>query len=75
MNIPILGKLIDERFLDRRRRSAGLAGVIGGVVAISLFAYRYYVEGVWSWDLLAVAVTIAGVKMTTFVWYLLTDQA
>jgi len=75
MNIPILGRLLDERFLDRRRRSAGLAGVIGGVLATSLFAYRYYVDDVLSWDLLAVAVTIAGVKMTTFVWYLLTDQA
>jgi hypothetical protein len=73
MNIPLLGRLIDERFLEHRRRSTSLAGVIGGVVAASLFGYRYYVNGVWSWDLLAVALTIVGVKLTMLAWYLLTD--
>jgi hypothetical protein len=43
------------------------------MVAIGLFAYRYFVEGAWSWDLFAVAATIAVVKLTLLTWYLLTD--
>jgi hypothetical protein len=39
MNIPILGRMVDERFFERRRRSTSLAGVIGGVLCIALFAY------------------------------------
>ena len=73
MKIPILGIAIDERFLEHRRRSTSLAGIIGGVVAVGLFAYRYYVDHVWSWDLFAVAATIAAVKLALMAWYLLTD--
>jgi hypothetical protein len=73
MNIPILGRAIDERFLNHRLRSTSLAGIIGGLVAIGLFAYRYYFKGVWSWDLFAVAATIVAVKLTAMTWYLLTD--
>ncbi|HUI75089.1 MAG TPA: hypothetical protein VLX32_09100 [Candidatus Acidoferrum sp.] len=73
MNIPIVGKAIDERFLNHRLRSTSVAGVIGGVLAILLFAYRYSHDGVWSWDLFAVGVTIVGVKLAMMGWYLLTD--
>jgi hypothetical protein len=73
MKIPVLGRAIDERFLNHRLRSTSLAGIVGGSVAIALFAYRYYVNGVWSWDLFAVAVTIVVVKMAVLTWYLLTD--
>jgi len=73
MNIPILGRAIDERFLNHRLRSTSLAGIIGGVAAIVLFAYRYYFNHVWSWDLFAVAATIVAVKLAVMSWYLLTD--
>jgi hypothetical protein len=73
MNIPFLGRAIDERFLNHRLRSTSLAGIIGGLMAIGLFAYRFYVKGVWSWDLFAVAVTIVGVKLALMTWYLVTD--
>jgi hypothetical protein len=73
MNIPILGRAVDERFLDHRLRATSLAGIIGGVLAISLFGYRYYFNHVWSWDLFAVAVTIVAVKLTVMAWYLLTE--
>jgi hypothetical protein len=73
MNIPILAKVVDERFLNHRLRSTSLAGMIGGVFASLLFAYRYYHDHVWSWDLLAVAGTIVGVKLGMMTWYRITD--
>jgi len=69
MIIPILGTEIDERFLMHRLKSTSLAGVIGGVSAVGLFAWRYYIDHVWSWDLFAVAVTIVGVKLAAMAWY------
>ena len=73
MIIPILTKNIDERFLVHRLKSTSLAGVMGGLVAIGLFAYRYYGQQVWSWDLFAVAATMAGVKLAAMLWFRLTD--
>jgi len=77
MNGTILSRLfgsrIDERFLNHRLRSTSLAGIIGGVTASLLFVYRFYVDHVWSWDLLAIALTIVGVKMGMMLWYVVTD--
>jgi len=42
MNIPMLGKVVDERFLTHRLRSTSLAGIVGGVFASLLFSCRYY---------------------------------
>ena len=69
----ILSRVIDERFLTHRLRSTSIAGVLGGVVAVALFAYRYYVDHVWSWDLLAVSITIVAAKLALMTWYFLTD--
>jgi hypothetical protein len=71
--MSLLPKAIDERFLDRRLRSTSIAGVVGGVVATLLFAYRFYFDHIWSWDLLAVALTIVVVKWAILGWYLITD--
>ena len=73
MVIPIIGKEIDERFLTHRLKSTSLAGVIGGVLAVGLFAYQHYVNDVWRWDLFAVAATMATVKLAAMAWYRLTD--
>jgi hypothetical protein len=73
MVIPIPSVRPDERFLTHRLRSTSLAGVVGGALAIGLFAYRYYITDVWSWDLFAVAATIAGVKLAAMAWYRFTD--
>jgi hypothetical protein len=73
MSFFIFGKVIDERFLNHRLRSTSLAGIIGGVLSILLFAYRFYWQHVWSWDLFTVAVTIVGVKLAAVAWYRLTD--
>lgn len=73
MNIPGLDKVVDERFLNHRLRSTSLGGVIGGALATCLFAYRYYFDHIWSWDLLAVSLTIVVVKLAVLTWYRLTD--
>jgi len=73
MKLPLLGHAVDERFLDHRLRSTSLAGIVGGVLASLMFAYRAYFNHVWSWDLFTVAVTIVGVKMGAMAWYFLTD--
>jgi hypothetical protein len=73
MNIPILAKVVDERFLNHRLRSTSLAGIVGGVFASLLFSYRYYHDHVWSWDLLAVAGTFVVVKLEMVAWYRITD--
>jgi uncharacterized membrane protein YhhN len=71
--IPILGKLIDERFLDHRRRAQRAFGLIGFIVADLLFGYRYFVNHIWSWDLLAVVLSVAVVYLVLIAWYLVTE--
>jgi hypothetical protein len=63
----------DERFLMHRLKSTSVAGVTGGLVAVGLWAHNYYVNGVWRWDLFAVAATIVAVKVAVMIWYRLTD--
>ena len=73
MNIPVLGRAIDERFLNHRLRSTSAGGMAGGSVALGLFAFRYYHDRVWSSDLLAVGLTIVAVKLAVLLWYRLND--
>lgn len=73
MKIPGLGLSIDERFLDHRLRSTSVGGLAGVTLALCLFAYRYYVDHIVSWDLLAVGVTAVVVKLAVLLWYRLTD--
>ena len=73
MKIPIVNVQVDERFLTHRLKSTSLAGIITGVLATLLFAYRFYVNHVWSWDLLSVAITFVVVKLTVLAWYALND--
>ncbi len=73
MSIPILGRLIDERFLEHRRRSTSIAGMITAAGALCVFLYRYYSRHVWSWDLLAVGATFVAVKLAVLIWYRVTD--
>lgn len=73
MNIPILGRLLDERFFSHRRRSTSIAGVATAVVAWALFFYRYFFQHQWSWDLFAVFFTFLVLKLALMTWYYLTD--
>jgi hypothetical protein len=65
--------VIDERFLNHRLRSTSTAGIVGGVLATVLWFYRYVTEHRFDWDLFAVAVTIAAVKLALMAWYRFTD--
>jgi hypothetical protein len=73
MNLPFLPKAIDERFLTHRLRSTSTAGIIGGVFSLLLFMYRYYIQHIRNWDLLAVGITFVVVKMSLMAWYHFTD--
>ena len=71
--VPILGKSVDERFLEHRRRSMTVAGIASILVAGCLFEYRYFFKHVLSWYLLAVIVSFAVVKLSTMAWYKFRD--
>jgi hypothetical protein len=73
MNIPILGRFIDERFLEHRRRSTSVAGIAGAFVALGLWGYHFYADGIWNWELFAIAATVALLKLTLMIWYRFTD--
>ncbi|HEV2487004.1 MAG TPA: hypothetical protein VGT08_15860 [Terracidiphilus sp.] len=67
--IPILGKFVDERFLDHRRRSSSVAGIAAAILAVLLFEYRFFFDHIWSWDLLAIALVFIVLKMSLFTWF------
>lgn len=61
--------VIDERFLMHRLRSTSIAGVTAGVLASLLWFYRYVFDHRLDWDLFAVALTMAVVKVSLMTWY------
>lgn len=71
--VPVLGKFVDERFLEHRRRSTSAAGIAGALLAVVLFEYRLFHDHRVSWDLLAVALLMVLVKMGMMVWYRFND--
>jgi hypothetical protein len=71
--VPILGKLVDERFLNYRRRAQRVGGLIGFIVADVLLAYRYFVNHILSRDLLVIVLAVAVVYVVLIVWYLITE--
>lgn len=73
MKLPLIGFAVDERFLNHRLKSTSLAGIVGGVFAICLFAYRFYISHFWSWDLFAVIAVILVIKIAAMIWFRLKD--
>ena len=66
-------KLIDERCLMHRLRATSMAGVIASTVATLLWFYRFVVDHRFSWDLLAIPLTMIAVKWTLMLYYRKTD--
>ena len=71
--VPILGRFVDERFLEHRRRSSSVAGILAACLALVLFEWRFFADHVWSWDLLAVALTFIAVKLGMMLWLKMRD--
>jgi hypothetical protein len=64
---------LDERFLMHRLRSTSIAGTAGGVLAMGLFMYHTWFDGVWNWELLAIGIAMATVKLGLMAWYRFTN--
>ena len=65
----ILGRVVDERFLEHRRRSTSTAGIAAGVLSLVLFEYHLLVEHVFKWELLSIGVTFAVIKLASMLYY------
>jgi len=73
MIVQALKDGVDERYLMHRLRATSLGGIAGAITASVLFAYYYFADQVIRWDLLAVALVIAVVKLGALAWYRTTD--
>lgn len=67
--IPLLGKFVDERFLEHRRRSSSVAGFATVILALCIFEYRLIFNHTVSWEMAAIMLTFAVVKLSMFTWY------
>jgi hypothetical protein len=67
--IPILNQFVDERFLEHRRRSSSIAGFATLFLALGVFEYRIFVNHVIDWEMGAVMLAFAVVKISMFIWY------
>jgi hypothetical protein len=72
--MSLFSRLVDERFLAHPQRATSIGGT-AAVLAFCLFAWRYYVDGIWRGDLLAVGLTAVVVKLAILIWSGLRDQA
>lgn len=71
--VPVLGKFVDERFLEHRRRSSSMAGLATLCLTAVLFDYRLLHDHIWSWDLMALMGFFGLLKMSLFAWYRFND--
>jgi hypothetical protein len=73
MNVPIIGRYIDERFLTHRLRSTSLAGMAGVLFAFGLFLWNLLGKHQIRWDLFALIAVMAAVKMSAMIWFRMHD--
>jgi len=73
MKVPVLGWTIDERFLLHRLRSTSIGGIAGVVLAAAFFFFHFFRDHIVQWELFAVIVTAAVVKIAVLIWYRLND--
>ena len=67
--IPLLGKFVDERFLEHRLRSSSAAGIAAAIAGLLLFEYRWLHDGIWSWDIAVPVLVFLVLKLSLFTWY------
>jgi len=71
--VPFLGKFVDERFLEHRRRSTSAAGIAGAMVALAIFEYRILCLHVFDSSLFAILGSMAAVKLSMMIWFRFND--
>jgi hypothetical protein len=71
--MSVLWGKVDERFLVHRLRATSIASMAGITVAMGLFAYHYYADHVWNWELFSIGLTMAAVKQGLMAWYRFTN--
>ena len=59
---------MDERFLIHQMKSMKLAIRVGAVLIGALLLYRLYVKGYFDWQLFAVVMVMAVVKVTALLY-------
>ena len=73
MKLPLIGaipnRIIDERFLEHRRRSSTFAMMAGALLAGSLFEYHLIAQHRIDWDLAAVLLAMIITKYSAFTWF------
>jgi hypothetical protein len=77
MKLPLIGqipnRLIDERFLEHRRRSSTFALMAGAFVSGGLFEYELVRHHRIDWELFAVLTAMVIVKLTAMAWFRFND--
>lgn len=67
--IPFLRKSVDERFLEHRRRSTSMAGMVCLIMTGVLIEYHYFADHFFSWELMSLILIYAVVKFSMMAWY------
>ena len=67
--MSVFGVQVDERFLMHRLKATSIASLVGGILAMALFAYHNWVDHVWNWELLSIGITMAVVKQGLMLFY------
>jgi hypothetical protein len=77
MKLPFIGnipnRVIDERFLDHRRRSSTFALMAGALASGGLFEYHLIRQHRIDWEMFCVLASMALVKLTAMAWFRLND--
>ena len=77
MKLPFIGaipnQIVDERFLDHRRRSSTFAMMAGALISGGLFEYHLLAQHRIEWELAAVLGGMVVTKLTAFAWFRLRD--
>jgi hypothetical protein len=73
MKLPLIGtipnRIIDERFLDHRRRSSTFAMMAGAILSGGLFEYDLLRYHRFDWQLGAVLLGMIITKYSAFTWF------
>lgn len=77
MKLPLIGtipnRIVDERFLDHRRRSSTFGMMAGAVLSGGLFEYDLIRYHRFDWQLAVVLFGMVVAKLSAFTWFRLHD--